>query len=196
MRLLMLILTLVVCAAPAVAGPFEDAKVAYDKGDYATALQLYRPLAERGNPRAQSNLGVMYARGQAVPQDYQQAVFWYRKAADQDNAIAQFNLGVMYDEGRGVPQDFVQATAWYRKAADQGYAEAQSNLGLMYELGQGVPQDFVQAHMWFNLAASRLPASGKVNRELAVKNRDAVAAKMTPAQIADAQKLAREWKVK
>jgi TPR repeat protein len=66
----------------------------------------------------------------------------------------------------------------------------------MYAKGEGVPQDYVQAHKWFNLAASRFPASEKENRDKAVENRDRIAAKMTPAQIAEAQKLAREWKPK
>ncbi|MDE0952796.1 MAG: SEL1-like repeat protein [Halioglobus sp.] len=76
---------------------------------------------------------------------------------------------------------------WYRKAADQGAADAQYTLGYMYYKGLGVPQDYVQAHMWWNLAAvSEL--------ESAIKGRDAVAGMMTPAQLAEAQKLAREWK--
>jgi len=85
------------------------------------------------------------------------------------------------------PQDYAQAAAWFRKAADQGLAAAQNNLGLVYYNGHGVPQDYAQAHKWFNLAA----ASGDAD---AVSNRDRVAAKMTPAQIAEAQRLASEWK--
>ncbi len=81
-----------------------------------------------------------------------------------------------------------------RKDAVQGCAEAQNVLGFMYGEGQGVPQDYVQAHMWYNLAASKHPL-GEV-RNKAVKTRDILAEKMTPAQIAEAQKLAREWKPK
>ena len=73
--------------------------------------------------------------------------------------------------------------------AEQGNAGAQTNLGLMYANGQGVPKHYVQAHMWLNLAAAQ-------NDVAATKNRDLVVAKMTPAQIAEAQKLAREWKPK
>ncbi len=83
---------------------------------------------------------------------------------------------------------------WFRKAAEHGLAGAQYNLGVMYDRGQGVPQDYAQAHMWYNLAASNLPP-GKV-RNKAVKNRDIVAERMTPAQISEAQKLAREWRPK
>ena len=76
---------------------------------------------------------------------------------------------------------------WYRLAADQGNACAQYNLGIMYAKGQGVPQDYVLAHMWFNLSAAQGIGD-------AVKNRDIAAGKMTPDQLAEAQRLAREWK--
>jgi TPR repeat protein len=173
----------------AYAGPFEDATAAHGSQDYATAMRLFRPLADQGSAAAQYNLGIMYDRGQGVPQDYAEAVEWYRKAADQGHARAQYNLGFMYNDGQGVPQDYAEAVEWYRKAADQGYVRAQYNLGVMYNDGTGIPQDYVQAHKWFNLSATKGDAH-------AVKARDIVAAKMTPAQIAEAQKLAREWKPK
>jgi TPR repeat protein len=99
----------------------------------------------------------------------------------------------MYRDGGGVPQDYAAAVSWLRKAAEQGYAPAQNNLGNLYAEGRGVPQDYVQAHVWANLAASR---SNGPEHEIAINNRDVVAEKMTPAQIAEAQKLAREWKPK
>ncbi len=83
---------------------------------------------------------------------------------------------------------------WYRKAAEQGRANAQHNLGVMYERGQGVPQDYAQAHMWFILAASNLLPGENPDR--AARDRDMIAIWMTPAQISEAQKLAREWKPK
>ena len=191
MRLLMLIGALLVsgAAAPAVAGPLEDADAAYDRGDYATALRLWRPLAEQGYANAQFALGIVYANGQGVPQDYAAAVLWFRMAAKQGDDRAQFNLGTMYDKGKGVPQNYATAVSWYREAAEQGHVKAQFNLGTMYDNGEGVPQDYVQAHVWFNLSA----AQGDAN---ATKSRDIVAAKMTPAQIAEAQRLAREWRPK
>ena len=115
------------------------------------------------------------------------AVQWFRKAADQGNAGGQFMLGNMYDNGQGVPKDYALAVQWYRKAADQGDANAQNNLGVMYANGQGVPKDYTLAYMWSNLGA----AGGN---ELGGKNRDAVAALMTSAQIGEAQRLSREWK--
>ena len=138
--------------APAWAGVNEGV-AAYNRGDFATALREWRPLAEQGV------------------------------------AEAQFNLGLMYYDGEGVPQDYAEAVKWYRKAAEQGVAEAQSNLGLMYDNGRGVLQDYVRAHMWYNLAAAQ-------GNKPATKNRDLLAKRMTPAQIAEAQKLAREWRPK
>ena len=143
-----------------------------------------------GPARAGFDEGVAaYERG-----DYETAFQEMLPLADQGNAKAQYNLGVMYDNGEGVPQDDAEAVKWYRKATEQGYAKAQNNLGLMYYNGEGVSQDYVQAHMWYNLAASR-PAPG-VDLDQSVKHRDIVAKRMTPAQISEAQKLAREWKPK
>ncbi len=178
---------------PAWAGLYE-AEAAYHRGDYATVLRELRPFAEQGNANGQYILGVMYEKGQGVPRDSTEAVKWFRKVAEQGHAKAQNNFGFMYQNGQGVPRDSAEAVKWYRKAAEQRHADAQVNLGVAYEKGRGVPQDYVQAHMWFNLAASRLPPGEK--RDKAAKNRDTVAERMTPAQISEAQKLAREWKPK
>ncbi len=132
---------------------FQTGVDAYNRGDYATALKEFRPLAEQGD------------------------------------AAAQFDLGTMYDKGQGVPQGYQQAAGWYTKAAEAGYASAQNNLASMYFIGEGVPQDYVLAHMWAHLAASQ-------GGEDAVNKRDAIATFMTPAQLAQAQRLAREWKAK
>ena len=141
---------------------------------------------------AQSALGVMYANGEGVPEDDAEAVQWYLLAAEQGLALAQLNLGVHYTSGEGIPQDDVEATRWFRLAAEQGHLGAQEFLGTMYWIGKGVPQDYVQSHMWLNLAASRLTGE---DLEKAVEARDSVAQMMTPAQIAEAQRLAREWEV-
>ena len=156
----------------------------------AQPLSEVRNAADQGNASAQFNLGVMYADGQGVPQDHGEAAKWYRKAADQGNASAQFNLGVVYANGQGAPQDYGEAAKWYRKAADQGNASAQFNLGVVYANGQGAPQDYVLAYMWINLAAA---ASTDTEKKVA-EARDSIASKMTPEQVADAQRLAREWK--
>jgi hypothetical protein len=128
--------------------------------------------------------------------DYETAYRLIKPLAEQGLPEAQFNLGLMYEMGQGVPQNYAEAVKWYRKAAEQGFAEAQYNLGKMYYTGQGVPKDYVLAHMWFNLATLRYPASEKEKREWAEIFRDIAASKMTSAKIAEAQRLAREWKPK
>jgi uncharacterized protein len=128
---------------------YDEGVQAHARGDYATALREWRPLANQGYAAAQNNLGVMYDQGQGVPQDYAQALHWYRQAAKQGHAGAQYNLGVLYHHGRGVPQDYAQAIQWYRKAAEQGDADAQYNLGVLYQEGGGVPQDYAQAIQWY-----------------------------------------------
>ena len=109
-----------------------------------------------------------------------------RVKAEQGNANAQYLLGLMYNNGQGVIQDYKEAVKWYRLSAEHGNGEAQSNLGVMYDNGQGVVQDSVMAHMYWNIAG----ASGDEN---AIKNRGIAEKKMTPSQITEAQKLAREW---
>jgi TPR repeat protein len=175
----------------AVAASIEDGRTAYSNGDYAVAMQVLRPFADQGYADVQAKLGYMYYFGQGVPQDYTQALVWFRRAADQGEGSAQGMLGVMYDQGQGVPQDEFQASVWYRKYADRGVPPSQLNIGVQYARGVGVLQDYVLAHMWFNLASSGGDAQ---IREQAVKNRDLVSAHMTPDQIAEAQKMAREWK--
>jgi hypothetical protein len=161
------------------------------KPDWGKAAEWYRKAAEQGNVLAQLNLGLTLDGGGAdVPFDHEQADYWYRKAAEQGNVLAQRDLAMAYDAGEGVPQDHTQAATWYRRAAEQRDADAQAALGEMYADGRGVLQDYVQAHMWFNLAAS----AGY--HDEAAKARDTLTAKMTPAQIAEAQKMAREWKPK
>jgi hypothetical protein len=119
-----------------------------------------------------------------VPQDYNAAFKLFTLAARQGNAGAQHNLGVMYGNGDGVSQDDKTAVKWYTLAAQQGDAGAQFGLGLAHYYGEGVIQDYVMAHMWLNIASS--------NGEDPNARND-VAKKMTPGQIQEAQKLAREW---
>ena len=122
-----------------------------------------------------------------VNRDYATALRLFRLAADQGDANGPFMLGVMYATGQGIPQNYAEAVKWYHLATDQGSADAQYNLGGMYATGQGVQQDYVSAYMWLSLSAT-------LGEQGAIKSRDLVAQRMTPAQIAEAQKLARDWK--
>jgi TPR repeat protein len=186
--LIALVLSIVCLAAPAWAD-FKAGENAYHRGDYATAMREWQPLAKQGHAVAQYNLGLLYANGHGVPKDDVQARQWYEKAAAQGHANAQVNLGSLYDYGRGVPQDFKMAVRWYLRSANQGNDLAQRKLGLLYERGDGVPQDFVQAYMWYKLGAASGVKAGVVLR-------DALAIRMTSDQLVEAQKLVREWNPK
>ncbi len=123
--------------------------------------------------------------------DYPTAVRLFRSLAELGYPSAQFQLGFLYRRGDGVRQDYVEAAKWLQLAANQGHVWAQSNLAFIYRDGEGVPQDYVKAHMWFNLASAGAPATSRSDY---VEYRDELARRMTSAQIAEAQKLAREWK--
>jgi TPR repeat protein len=96
------------------------------------------------------------------------------------------NLGVCYENGDGVNKDSAEAVKWYRLAAEQENSNAQCSLGACYSKGNGIPKDYVMGYMWCHLSA----ASG---HEIAAKNRDLLRKAMTPEQIAEAQKMSREW---
>jgi TPR repeat protein len=164
--------------------------------DYNETVKWYRKAAEQGLAVAQYNLGVMYNKGEGVPQDHNEAMTWFRKAAGQGYARAQHNLGSMYHKGEGVPKDYNEAVNWYRLAAEQGLADAQYLLGTMYGTGHGVPQDNVLAYMWLTVAASRFSASEGEKRGRTILTGEIIASRMTPEQIAEAQRLANEWNPK
>ncbi len=158
----------------AIAG-FAEGLAAAKKGDFVTAVRLYRLAADQGDASAQSNLGTMYVNGQGVTQDYKEAVRLYRLAADQGDDGAQYNLGLMYFKGQGVAQDDKEAARFYRLAADQGNARAQYNLGVMYFKGQGVTQDYKEALRLYRLAADQGDASAQSNLGLMYFNGQGVA---------------------
>jgi|SRR5277367_274389 len=119
--------------------------------------------------------------------DYTAAAKEWRPLADQGDSRAQFNLGLLYVDGLGVPQDYTQAVNWFERSAAQDYVKAQLNLGAMYGGGKGVKRDYVQAYKWLNICAAKGDAK-------CVAQRDLVADKLKPKQLAAAQHLASEFK--
>ena len=136
------------------ADAFAAGSRAYAGRDYVLAGQIFLPLAEQRDARAQTYLGVMYLHGQ------------------------------------GVPQNFAVAAYWLQLASSAGVPTAQYFFGLMHDKGQGVPQDFVLAQAWLNLAVAHAEP-GQRNRWALIRN--AVASKMTEAQLEQARRLAYEW---
>lgn len=153
---------------------------------YEKEINELKELAEKGDATAQFRLGLIYYGGQATPRNYVEALSWFKKAARQGNPFSQYNVGYMTERGEGTPRDYVEAAKYYRQAAEQGNQAAQYSLGYLYEKGQGVAQDEVQALMWYNLASIQ----GETKARAA---RDRVTVWMNPEQIAEAQRLAREF---
>ena len=188
-RMTFLIIGLILVWTVPVGADYQAGEDAYLADDYETALQEWAPLAAQGNADAQNMMGYMYRFGQGVPQDFELARQWYRRAADNGNEQAQNNLGALYRYGLGVKQDFQEAFRWFHRAAEQGNGGGQNHVGLMYYKGEGVPQDFVQAYKWAWLAANQ-------GLDQAIQALDILEQDMTPDQIAEAKRLAREWRPK
>lgn len=169
----------------ATAQDFDKGVDAYKAGDYQTALQEWRPLAEQGNAPAQFGLGQLYYYGKGVLQDNAQALMWYQRATNQGFVHGQNRLGMMYAQGIGVPQDYAEALKWYGLAAKQGSAMAQERLGMMYARGQGILRNDVIAHMWTSIASvNGDPDAGEL--------RKIISRLMTNADISKAQQMASE----
>jgi uncharacterized protein len=171
-------------------------------GHFADAASWYRQAAEQGDAIAQGSLGRLYAAGRGVPEDFVQAYRWSRAAADQDDPLGELTLAALNTSGKGRSENAQEAVLWARKAAEQDCAlkfripsvcaQAQALLGAAYLDGKGVPQDYVLAHMWANLAAATLSVGDLQKGSVDV--RDSAARHMTPTQVMEAQRLAREWK--
>ncbi len=171
--------------------------------NYSVAIKWFERAIEKRDRGALVALGSMYETGKGVSKDKERANEFYRKAADlgdrvaaeilkdtplaeKGDAEAQYRTGQHWLGGHGVVEDIDKALGFLEKAVDQGYVRAIHLFGYMYQKGWKVPQDFILAHKWYNIAASLGDEKSRIERE-------AVAGLMTPEQIAEAQKLAREW---
>jgi TPR repeat protein len=115
------------------------------------------------------------------------------QSAERGNPQAQTQLGVMYEKGVGVPQDYYLAAQWYHRAAEQGDPQAQHRLGILFNKGFGVRVNFIEAYKWLNLAAARMRTS---DRGYYARIRDAVASKLSYAELSDGQLRASLWRPK
>jgi|SRR5579872_4581 len=175
------------------------------------AVRWFRLAADQGLLVAQNNLADTYALGLGVAQNLGEAFKWYRIAADQSSSYAENVIGIAYERGLHVAQDDAEAFRWYRRAANKIYERPgdtwihspQYNIGVMYASGRGTAQDYVRALMWFTLAAAfgDTKPPGPLGIKLfdtskltALEQRDRLMALMTSEQIAEAERLAREWR--
>jgi uncharacterized protein len=154
----------------------------------SAAIAAQIKAAESGDSDYQYLLANDYLQGLRVRKNADEAMKWLQKAAEQGHLAAQFKLGQMYHEGKDVARNDSEALKWIGKAADEGDLKAQEYLGQMY----GTAQDCIHAYMWLTVSVD-----GSVNKvdlsKAATRLRDSILKKMTPEQIEEAQRLAKEW---
>lgn len=160
------------------------------KEDKATALEWFQKAAEQGLPEAQFGTGLAFLNGRGTDENATEAVKWFKKAAAQGYADAQYELGNCYLEGTGVPKDPVAGVNLFKQSAEAGLPAAQRALGLCYQLGKGITRDYVQAYKWLSLAAAEDDANAAEIKVSLAK----VESILSPDQIAEGQRLAREFK--
>jgi uncharacterized protein len=174
-------------ATPAAAGELDEGVAAAHRGEYAAALKHLTPLAEKGDARAQFDVGFMHAYGWGFQRNPAEAIAWYRMAADQGLGVAQHFLGLAYANGEGVRPSDEDAVRWFSRAAAQGFASAQYMLGLMLLDGRGLQQDAVQGYAWIVMSGQGgVRSAGRTVQRLA----------LTEAQRAQAQEIIARWKPK
>jgi TPR repeat protein len=163
--------------------------------DYREALSWFLKDLEDPLGYTSSFIGSIYERGSSgVAQNLSEAKRWYEIGAQKHSLESQARLGQLYIDGKGVPQDYKEGIKWVLPAAERGNSTAQYVMGRLYGAGLGISQDYVLAHMWFNLSASASTTSEEASTS--VKARNTIQKFLSPSQIAEAQRLAREWKPK
>lgn len=141
--------------ASAQADEFQSGMTAFNAGQYSKARELWLPLAEGGDPRAQHALARLYEKGRGVDRDFKVAADWFLKAAEQGHADSEYRLAVGHLYGLGVKRDETAALAWLRKAANHGHKRAQKTLARAYQDGRlGLVADPEQAKYWYDKANS------------------------------------------
>lgn len=155
---------------------------------WADALHEFRPLAERGDPNAQVNLGNLYMRGLAVKQDYHTASIWYARAARQGHAAGQAKLGLMHYYGLGVEEDPAEAMRWFLAAGEQGDPEAAMVLGTLYDQGTVGKRQPAEAYLWYSIAAD-------LGKEDAASSRTRLLDELSPTEVNEVLTRLNVWRV-
>jgi TPR repeat protein len=177
------LLLLIIAVPQAIAGDFEDGMEAYRAKDYGKARILWLPLAQGGHTFAMNNVGMMYKKGNGVPQDHKKAVKYFKQSSDQGFSLASYNLAAMYQSGKGVKKNRKAAFKWMLKAAEKRFGKAQIKLGRWYKIGFGVKKSKVKALEWFLIAENN--SKGRL-AELAAKEIKKVKTILSEAEIAKA----------
>jgi localization factor PodJL len=147
--------------------------------DFKLAAKLFEKVANENIAPAQYRIGNMYEKGSGVTRDINLARQWYVKAAENGNAKAMHNLAVLIAEGGGSKPDYTSAVKWFEKAAELGVRDSQYNLAILMARGLGTTQNLSRSYVWFAVAASQGDSD-------ALKKRDEVGARLSPAELATA----------
>jgi len=158
----------------------QDVPVNFEQG-----VRWFQRAAAQGSTSAENNLGVLFQNGQGIPKDNALAVQWLDKAARGGNSVAQHNLGRVYLAGNGVPRDTKLSLMWLVRSGEQGNEQAQAMLSSMYATGNGVSGSLPTAYMWLNLASA--------TNEGARAARDKIEKLLPPEEVAEGQRMTREW---
>jgi hypothetical protein len=118
--------------------PVGEVKALINKGDYAAAIRILQPLADRGDAEAENDIATMHKEGWGFPQSDADAITWFRRSAEHGNAEAQGTLGAMYREGEGVAQDYVRAWLWFNRAAQNANQAMKSHVEMFTNLRDGL----------------------------------------------------------
>ena len=183
-----LLITILVFHIPSFPGEsFQNAREAFRKGDYKTAVREYRKAAEEGDALAQFSLGQFYEQGSIVPKNDTEAVKYYTMAAKNEHPDACYKLAKCYAEGLlGLQKNDTESAKWYERAAENGSFLSLIPLGNIYEKGKGVPKDLIKAYMWYSLALGE----GQVTVKEPL---DRITNQITPSQIEQAKELSAKW---
>ena len=184
-------------STPQITASIQKGIQARRNGDYRAALALLKPLANKGYPAAQYNLGIIYEQGKGVHKDFDAALKWFHRASARGYGDASFKIGRMYAWGRGVTRDYDEADKWYLRAANQGNVEGQLTVATVYGVyaiarRSRSEQYRIKAVKWFMIAkacgAKELDESNQTS-----KNFRFIKSKMTTAEVSKARHLAYKW---
>lgn len=166
---------------------FDQANSAFAQQHYQAAFSDFNKAAISGHVKSQYNLAYLYQQGVGTKKNLQKAIDWYKKAASQKHVKAMYNLGYLYQHTSPPTQNYVDALKWYKKAAALGSDSALVNIGQLYFFGLGVDKNYTEAYAWYTLASARGNKNG-------LRNKDLVAVKLTPFELASGDNLYRHRK--
>ena len=135
------------------ASNYNTGAVYFAKGDYTSALSIWKPLAQQGNAAAQYSMGLLYDQGKGVEQDTGKALQFFQQAVAQNLPAAQYYLGIKYFAGLGIDKNINKARTLLTQAAEQEHLLAQYNLGVLYSQENSDSQDLQAAVLWLTRAA-------------------------------------------